>query len=223
MQHFNTFENARGNALFLILIAVALFAALSYAITNSGRGGGGIDKEKASLIASTMAQQLTPLSTAAQKMRVFGTSQDDLEFFDGGACAPNYTLCGSGENCIFAPEGGNVIITNLPKDAFTKFENGWMRYPGDTSGTTQTNIWLDCDADMIDWGAGAGNGGSGLERALSVDNIKPEVCRAYNKGFGYDGIPGDDTPVSDYPSAWTGCSYNSGQDRYSIWYLVYSI
>ena len=212
-----------GNALFLILIAVALFAALSYALTSSSRGGGNISKEKALISASTLLQQLNELNTAADRMKIAGRPYDQIEFFSGGACAPDYTLCNSGEDCLFAPEGGNVLVTNFPKDAFTDFPNGWLRSPGDTSGPTNTNIWLDCHTDVFDWGSDTGTGGSGHERVIYLDNITEQVCRTYNKQFDYDGIPGDDTPSTDKVDKWTGCNWNSGSGWYSISHVIYSL
>lgn len=211
-----------GNALFLILIAVALFAALSYALTSSSRGGGDISREQALITASNIMQQLNQLNIAADRMNISGRPYDQIEFFQGGDCNPDYTLCSTGEDCLFAPEGGNVIVTNFPNDAFTEFNDGWLSYPGDTSGNTATNVWLDCDTDVFDWGSDTGTGGSGHERVMYLDNISEQVCRSYNEQFGYTGIPGDDKPSTDKVDKWTGCNWNSGSGWYSISHVIYS-
>ena len=68
----------KGNALFLILIAVALFAALSYAVTSSGRGGSGIDKEQASILAAQITQYGASVAVAVQRIKTINGTQDTM-------------------------------------------------------------------------------------------------------------------------------------------------
>lgn len=117
----------RGNALFLILIAVALFAALSYAITNSGRGGSGIDKEQAQIAAASLVQMGAMAKSAAQRAYVTGGyGQVHMSKQNTGS-----VLCYSGATdspCeavgLFSPEIGLPIfdtkpyLTASPKDSY---------------------------------------------------------------------------------------------------------
>lgn len=74
-------KNDPGNVLFLILIAVVLFAALSYAVTSSTRGGGSANRERQEIAAAQIVQFATGLKQAVQRARILnicGESEFDF-------------------------------------------------------------------------------------------------------------------------------------------------
>ncbi len=87
-----------GNALFLILIAVALFAALSYAVTQSGRGGGSVDREQLKLDTAQMINQANEIKTYIQKVATLGY-YDQVQMTDN---APNAS------GVLYGPDGNNT-------------------------------------------------------------------------------------------------------------------
>mgnify|MGYP000082287659 CR=1 FL=1 len=116
-------RNSQGNALFLILIAVALFAALSYAITSSGRGGGGIDKETTSLAVAQLMQTVGGLHTAIQRLQIINDCSDtDISFIydsdndgdmDGDDDYRHFDLTRT--DCwLFHPDGAGLSFPEIP-------------------------------------------------------------------------------------------------------------
>lgn len=66
-------RSENGNVLFLIMIAVALFAALSYAVTSSTRTSpASVSKEQAQLIASDLMQYASLMTSGIMRMRASG-------------------------------------------------------------------------------------------------------------------------------------------------------
>src|SRR5688500_18709552 len=85
-----------GNVLFLILIAVALFAALSYAVTQSTRSGGGdAGRETSRISGAQMTQYPASIRTALVRMIIGGQNVDTLEFNDPSTF----------DNCTEGPPG----------------------------------------------------------------------------------------------------------------------
>ena len=109
----------RGNVLFLILIAVALFAALSYAVTQSSRSGGGDASRETNLISGAQITQYPAgVRTTLVRMIIGNTEVNTLEFnspSDFGNCTGAPATHG---RCVFypSPDGGGATYTLAPGD-----------------------------------------------------------------------------------------------------------
>ena len=215
-------RTAGGNALFLILIAVALFAALSYAVTQSGRGGGSTQRENDMLLAAQLAQMSAGLSQNLMRFNLTGVAYSRMKFHTGtnGACGAAYQLCHSGADCPFAPEGGGITLPKPPAGAFVASDNG-VALPNQPATLWTTNMWIDCNEDQIDWGIGT----SAPERVFYFLNVRQDLCRAYNRSLGMTGIPGADTGVSTTGNETSHCylqdtGVNAG--KYEIFTILYA-
>lgn len=105
----------RGNVLFLILIAIILFGALSFAVGNMFRGGSveTISEEKGKIITTDLIDYTRSIRQAIQAMRIDGCDETEISFekspFDGSDT--DYVNLDSPSNfsChVFHPNGGGI-------------------------------------------------------------------------------------------------------------------
>ncbi|MGB1077256.1 MAG: hypothetical protein ACPG05_03035 [Bdellovibrionales bacterium] len=203
-------EKQNGNVLFLILIAVVLFAALSYAVTQSTRGGGDTDSENVAIMASQATQYASRVKTAAMRMMLIGgTDLTTINFTDvpNGRAGLQFDRCTSGVNCVFADEGGGIEYIPLPPIDLTNRD--WQV------------------AESIALVSVSGVGTAAPDDILYAQEISLEACEAFNKGLGLPAtpvqnttelaIPGPDT-IDAYPGEEFGCIENGAPSTGTYWY-----
>lgn len=174
-------ENERGNVLFLILIAVALFAALSYAVTSSSRSGGNDANDETNLVSSsTITQYPAGVRTAIIRMQISNNVDvTELEFNGPTDFATCETIGGTlGANCVFHPDGGSA--THVPGSA-------------DVMVSGNQTDWVFSSMNEINnvgrtVGAGAAAANS-AEVIAFLSGIRLGICQRINDELGIAGIP----------------------------------
>lgn len=166
--------NQRGNVLFLILIAVVLFAALSYAVTQSSRGGGDASSEKESIQVSQLFQYGTTMSTAMLRMSLRGVGDTDYCFYTGSNNATyNHASCSDDTNNVFHPDGGGVSYQSPP------------------TGVNDGSDWEIIDTAAV-WGQGLTDSTAASRDVVMVLRQVPDsVCLEINDKVGINVIPVD--------------------------------
>jgi len=208
-------HSEHGNVLFLILIAVALFAALSYAVTSSNRtGGGSTERERAGLVASEIINYEIALRTAVTKLQASGCSLENISFDHPGWGHNFYRHTPpSTDNCkVFHPQGGAVSFRNgLTWNPESALGPGWTVYiNGETSvadvGTPDSEllmwIFLD-DANICDVISDR------LSVPLTPDTVSTHVFGTYDGSFQNLADNFGDDLGSAYVGTYSFCNSNN--------------
>ncbi len=175
-----------GSSLFIILIAVALFAALSYAMSQRGDSGAALSAEKIRLAASDVIDMGNKLADSTARLRLRNVLQTQISFENSsvaGYANPNCSV----DNCkIFAFDGGGRDWETPTND----INNGvdW----GFTSGVAIRNIGTD-SADLI----------------AVLPGLSLGICNRINMMIGlYD--------VSGVPSVFAAVTANKFSGTYGV-------
>ena len=177
----------------MILIAVALFAALSYAITSSSRGGGDIAREQALLNASAVMQWYATAQAGLQRLAI-RNGVDPMEIrLSGGN---SWTNCTTGTDCLWAEEGGNVP------------------YQPDFPAGVRTGV---TDSISDNYAGSSTTSGFTQSTTILLFGIDADFCAAY-QDFLNLGPPG--TSSANTPGEYTACFFHNSNGTHTIYFVL---
>lgn len=158
------FSRERGNALFLILIAVILFAALSYAITQSNRSGGDSGRETNLVTSTTVTQYPNAVKSAVDRMLLRGIVPFDLDYMPPTDPAFNTAPV---TNKVFHPNGGGATWQNVDPNTVTL----------DASGVPEGQWWF------VPYKVVGGVGTGDPEHVAVLTHVRKAICEQIDKAL----------------------------------------
>ena len=178
-------RSSTGNALFLILIAVALFAALSYAVTNSGRGGSGISKEQGEIRASRVIETLGTYQQTIQRLKIIG-GYDQVHFNDTAADSTGTCYNGATPVSSCSTVGLFNAAEGLGGTPFT-FDD-WTYNNGSTWGWGATYRQI-----LV---SGKDLGTTAADLLIWIEPVDKFTCEAFNRNLHGDSSPIDFSEIN---------------------------
>lgn len=201
-------KNENGNILFLILLAVVLFAALAYAVTSSMRGGGkDASDENVKAQAADILQFFTALDSAVTRLAMqynieqisfqypykpFGSNVNNSSFANSN--------CTSNACRVFHPEGGGVEPRTFQK--YTYQESDFPEY---NSGYPSPGYYT---FRMMRWPYA----GTDLNDVILTMGLPGPLCDEINKNLNIPLHPLTPFVLGSWlsasnPAAWDGSGY----------------
>lgn len=186
----------RGNILFLILLAVVLFAALSYAVTSSTQGGGrNASKESIQSQIALLQNNGQAMRTALMRMTTVGGYQPwQIDYSKSNFSSSNANATCTSTSCqLHHPDGGGMSGLVLPVEM--RGDPSLCAYPAAQSGSytfrnvSVKGIGLDDRRDLM----------------LNYGGIHKTLCMSINDQYGVKN-PGNNPPVDNYttPPSYSG-------------------
>lgn len=167
-----------GAVLFVIILAIVLFAALGYAVSSSLRGGGKSASEESADVATASVMQ-TLLNTRMGLQRFLITSDysiDQIDMFASGmtVATGDTNACTSSACNLHDPDGGNVQAPLLPNSAWIGSTPCCASYVN-SSGQLKPQYIIVSIKDV----------GTTLPELIAYYTlVKPDVCQAVNVASG---------------------------------------
>ena len=195
----NNRRQESGNAFFIVMVGVVLFAALMFTFSRGARqGGDNLSETQTDIAASDLISAAQRYERAISRLRLKGCSENQISFDDhndmihqtDGAPYNHANANSPGDfSChVFRPEGGNLTPYQLPVD-----------YAVDESLPCATCVHprsLYFTTAIVS-GHGQDSGSAGSELVMWSGRVKKNVCLAINDKLGVAN-PGGNPPVDDW-------------------------